>query len=124
MSLYNSLFGFHPLASLVLHALGSPSIQRFRDAWVDVTTKEMVVLTRTGGGNREEYLDANTALAKHELYIRDEDDDFDATYARFYFRIPANMPHLETVGANLPPQPTLKEKFDRAIETIGGGGKP
>lgn len=40
-------------------------------------------------------------LPKHHLYLRDEDDDFDSTYATIYFRIPDEF-RDELMSMNLP----------------------
>lgn len=48
----------------------------------------IIVHTRTGGGNRESYEEENDKLTENEYYLRDEDDDFDSTYANWYFRVP------------------------------------
>lgn len=110
MSLYNLLFGTNAAAPLLLAALGltENDIPRFRDCYVD--GEYIVIHTRTGGGNRDYYESAescrncypeyfndgpdepagpwNSDLAAHPCYVRDEDDDFDSTYADFYFKFP------------------------------------
>lgn len=87
MSLYNLLFGKNPntKALLAFLELNELDIERFRDCWIN-DDNELVIYTRTGGGNRECY--PNEALTSHPLYIRDEDDDFDSTYAKYYFALP------------------------------------
>jgi hypothetical protein len=102
MGLYNSLFGHNEHAALVLKLLdlSTEHIGRFRDAFI--TEDGLAVYTRLGGGNRECYCD-NTDdplelhscyhqnieyLQNHPLYLHDADDDFDATYATFYFQFP------------------------------------
>ena len=47
----------------------------------------LVVKTRTGGGNRDEYEDCIAAIQKHERYLYDHDWDCDCTYAFFYFHL-------------------------------------
>ncbi len=49
---------------------------------------EFVVMTRSGGSNREEYENGNKYLITNENYIYDEDADYDNTYAYFYYKIP------------------------------------
>jgi hypothetical protein len=56
---------------------------RYRDIYV--TDEHIVVHTRNGGGNREDYEDVFDEMSDHPLYAYDEDDDFDCTYANFYF---------------------------------------
>src|SRR5690348_7711199 len=93
MGLYNLVFDVDPAVTLVLTFLGAtPSdFGRFRDAWIDRMPDEslrLVVYTRNGGANREEHMPKN--LAKHPLYLGDQDDKFDETYASIYFRMPEN----------------------------------
>lgn len=109
MSLYDMLFGVNHAAPILLATLGfsGPDIPRFRDCFIEGNC--IVIHTRTGGGNREfydseescrenypEYFDGtddpkgpwNSDLTAHPCYLHDEDDDFDSTYANFYFRFP------------------------------------
>lgn len=88
MSLYNMLFGTNNAAPVLLAALGvtAGDVPRFRDCFI--SGDEIVIHTRTGGGNREAYEEENDALCAHPCYLRDEDDDFDSTYANFYFKFP------------------------------------
>lgn len=88
----------------LLAALGNPDPGRFRDAWVekgDDGEPVIAIYTRNGGGNRECYCSQEdhaesgpcTALvgqkfAEHPLHIRNADDEFDSTYATYYFRAP------------------------------------
>ena len=78
------------LAGSLLAIIGMPQemIPRFRDVWVDVGSESIVIHTRTGGGNREEYQEENQKMAKHPGYRFDRDDDFDCTYADFFYEIP------------------------------------
>src|SRR3990167_2492115 len=103
--MYTMLFGQNPVARELLEVLGlRPSdVGRFRDA---VLLEDCIaVYTRNGGGNREHYENANGTdagegcpctgciitfhLPKHPLYLRDQDDSFDNTYATVYFKFPA-----------------------------------
>lgn len=86
MSLYNALFGTNPAASTLLDLLGLKpgNFYRFRDCYL-TDNDEIAVYTRGGGGNRE---DNTTDVAGHPNYLRDEDDDFDCTYATYYFSLP------------------------------------
>jgi hypothetical protein len=87
--------------SLVLTLLGVPPedrvrvVGRFRDAWVERQGDApplLVIYTRNGGGNREDLAEAIEAMQAHPLYVRDEDDAFDPTYATFWFRVPEECP--------------------------------
>lgn len=95
MSLYNALFGVSPFAKILVVLLGIDNneypIGRFRDIYVkmDDDGKYIIILyTRNGGGNREEYQHIFDTLKEHPCYIRDYDDDFDCTYASVEFSVP------------------------------------
>lgn len=92
MSLYNNLFGVNPYAILLLGILGTNYrlVPRFRDVYVK--DGEIVLYTRTGGGNRD-YYDfcegpSNADLRQLSGYLRDEDDPHDPTFAHFYYAVP------------------------------------
>lgn len=137
MSLYNMMFGTNPLAGTVLAALNlTPgNIPRLRDAYYDADENQLVIYTRTGGGNREYYGGRNgydnydyegpfnEDLEAHAEYIRDEDDDFDSTYAYFYFSIPESFAPIfntfKELGAGQDLNPT--EKFAKMIEDLQSG---
>lgn len=109
MSLYNLLHGVNPFSPLLLSFVGVEmnEVPRFRDVRLEERQpgELMVVLhTRTGGGNRECYCEGpegehedgcyavmNRALAQKPSYLNDRDDDFDCTYADFFFRVPADL---------------------------------
>lgn len=92
MSLYNALFDYNEMAPLLLKALALDvdEIPRFRDCFLTNDRGEIsiVVYTRTGGGNRKDYIKQNNEMTMHRYYVRDQDDDLDSTYALFYFKIP------------------------------------
>jgi hypothetical protein len=94
MSMYNLVHGVNQLSPVLLAMLDLQlsDVPRFRDAYWNGT--HICIYTRTGGGNREEYAVENDALAAHPHYVRDEDDDFDSTYATFYFTVPAEYQEL------------------------------
>lgn len=137
MSLYNMLFGVNSLAGVTLTALNlTPTdIPRFRDAYFDADENRLVVYTRTGGGNREYYGSPgnednednegpfNSDLEAHPNYLYDEDDDFDCTFAYFYFSIPESFaPIFKTfkeLGAGQDLNPT--EKFAKMMEDLQSG---
>ena len=100
MSLYNLMFGESPNADALLALIGlTPGdVGRYRDCYL---TKDgrIAVYTRNGGGNRECWGSdedpcncpgcvIEERLPKHPLYLSDEDDEFDCTYATIYFRLP------------------------------------
>lgn len=92
MSMYNLMFSTNMLAGPLLAMLGvrTSDCGRFRDCYLQREGEELVVhvLTRNGGGNRPEYETVTEFLRRHSWFMRDFDDDFDATYALYVFRIP------------------------------------
>lgn len=133
MSLYNLVFGEQPLAPFLLKALGTDRLRipRYRDCFiVEQDGAQMIcVHTRTGGGNREQYEKDRAAFGddyqegdpmNDDLrllpgYLRDEDDDFDCTYANFFFSIPAPLTErLAGIPASEPPG----ERWRKALEAI------
>lgn len=87
--LYNVLFGENASQKDFLFGIlgkAQGDFGRYRDIYV--TEDYIVVHTRNGGGNREDYEDVFEEMATHPLYSHDEDDDFDCTYANIYFRHP------------------------------------
>ena len=101
MSLYNMLFGVNNAAPVLLATLGLTvgDVPRFRDCYIE--GDNIVIHTRTGGGNREYYEAENDELQSNPFYVRDEDDDFDCTYANFYYRFPDEYAEeLKAMAAN------------------------
>jgi hypothetical protein len=91
------MFGVNPISTILLKILGieKESIPRFRDCFI--SDGHIVIYTRTGGGNRDYYDEPNSdnqdgpynsTLRENKNYVYDEDDDFDPTYANFYFKFP------------------------------------
>lgn len=148
MSLYHMLFGTEPAAGIALKMLGLifSDVPRFRDAyftWADKTTMTdsvIVILTRTGGGNRDFYENKyrrqthypedvvgsagpwNEDLRKLPGYRHDRDHADDTTYANFYFDVPeaekqAVIDYLKATGRPA----TLNEKFAAAIAALREG---
>lgn len=89
MSLYNMLFGMNPDADRLLDLLGKTKedFGRFRN--VSVEGKQIAVYTRCGGGNRDDYGHVFAEMSEHPWFTHDADDDFDSTYATFYFELPS-----------------------------------
>ena len=118
------LHGHDANAGAILHALDlDPNqIDRFRDASFGKDGDQHVlhVFCRTGGGNREDY--PNAALTSHPLYIRDHDDEYDCTYAHYYFKIPQKvideLAEQKLSLDDVTVTETLQEKTAAAIEAI------
>ena len=130
MSMYNLLFGENPASDFLLALLDltKADVGRFSDAFVTADGTEIAVYTRNGGGNRDHWDDEKEEgetcsctgciigyrLPKHPLYLRDEDDDFDRTYATVFFRVPeAALPLVKDLAEQRDPNAlwlsTLKE---------------
>jgi hypothetical protein len=131
MSLYNMLFGRNPASTLLLAMLDlTPEmVGRFRDCYLsrDAETKELVIViyTRNGGGNREAYEEVTNALQALPTYINDADDDFDSTYASYFFKVPekfkATAEELAALGAESAESPM--DKFKTLIQNLQNGDK-
>ncbi len=83
------LFGKNVFAEALLKILNlnKEETGRFRDCYLsDANT--IVVYTRNGGGNREEYQSVIDKLKTHPNYKKDYDDDFDCTYCSIEFNVP------------------------------------
>lgn len=89
MSLYNLLFGKNPNTDIILAILKlkENDVQRYRDC--GFSDDGIYIYTRTGGGNRDDY--ENEKLVNSPYYLSDEDDEFDCTYATYYFKIPEEI---------------------------------
>lgn len=134
MTLYNMLFGENPFADVLLGVLdlNKKDVGRFRNIYVN-NQEEICVYTRNGGGNRQHWsydLAKNKEggddcscpgciithrLPKHPLYLRDEDDNFDNTYATIYFRIPDD---LKEVLSRISEDQTPEEKWKTFIKKL------
>lgn len=90
--LYNVLFGVNPVADTLLFTLGytREDCGRFRNCYITEDNK-IVIYTRNGGGNRDDYEDVFETMSQHPCYISDHDDDFDCTYAYITFSFPENF---------------------------------
>lgn len=88
MSMYNMLFGMNPDSDKLLSLLGKTrdDFGRFRNVYLE--DGYIVVHTRNGGGNREDYEHVFDNMSTHPWYSHDEDDDYDCTYANIFFKIP------------------------------------
>ena len=93
MSLYNMVFGYSQLAAPLLAALNIDprNVPRFRDCFLNKDGSAIVIFTRTGGGNREEYAEQNDAMTRWPGYLSNHDDETDSTYAHFNFAVPEEI---------------------------------
>ena len=122
MSLYNMLFGTNPDADSLLSLLGKSrdDFGRFRDVYVH--EGYIVVHTRNGGGNREDYEHVFDEMSEHSWYSHDEDCDFDCTYADIYFRIPEeSIEQLKVAFSNQGVNPS--QAWPQVLEVLSAGKK-
>lgn len=143
MSSFNMVAGINKLAGLVLNALNleHTQIPRFRDAYVDIddpSRPKFVILTRTGGGNRHDYVEENKTLSGMAGFVRDYDDEFDCTFAHWVFdmphdadpRVAVTIAELKELAANpasdLDPEILMKpmDRFRNRIDTGGWDSGP
>lgn len=146
MSLYNMMFGANPNTHAYLKMLGlTPAdVPRFRDCFLSKTDDGDVLIaihTRTGGGNRDYYESEegcrynypeyfkgediptgpwNDDLRSVPGYLRDEDDEFDSTYATFYFKVPELYADAVKALADESPAQTMTpaEKWDALLTAL------
>ena len=118
MSLYNMLFGEGDSTDFLLKLLDCErgEFGRFRSAYV--TEEHIVVHTRNGGGNREDYEHVFDNMSVHPLYSHDEDCDYDYTYANIYFKHPAGYEQVlkEMAQGTVTPSEKWKLLFE-ALES-------
>lgn len=107
MSLYNQVFGFDPLSHMLIKALhvNPLHVPRFRDCFL--LDGKIAIYTRTGGNNRSINETPwvfegkviprtvapdnwNSICAAHPDYLGTEDDEYDNTYAFWWFRYPTS----------------------------------
>ena len=71
MSLYNRLFGENPDAMALLGMIGTTrnDFQRYRDVNLNKDGNIIIVTTRLGGGNRDNYKQVFTNMRRNENYI-------------------------------------------------------
>ena len=88
MSLYNMMNGVNLATFVILPMLGKhpDEYPRFRDCFID--DDKIQILTRTGGGNREGYIEEIQMMRNMDEYIDDYDEENDNTYAYWNFSVP------------------------------------
>ena len=123
MSLYNILHGQNPIAAALLEMLDvTPAdFNRYRDAHLNKDGTVIIVYTRCGGGNRDDYFP--TELTRHPSYIKDYDDDYDNTYAYIEFNVPTEYLELcSTLSTGHDPK-TVHELFNHVVNDIEKNGE-
>lgn len=127
MSVYHMIHGRQPGGDAILDALGLDprDVPRLRDCWVEPNARDggyrIVVYTRMGGGNREQYQDDIDALSDHPLYLYDQDEPHDPTYASIFFALPeAYADELRALALHAPRD--MQAEFHEALDRIRHGG--
>lgn len=123
MSLYNQLFGTNPMAPLLLSMINLKpgDVGRFRDCYYD--GEHIVVFTRMGGGNREEYQSDIEDLQEHPGYVKDQDEEIDCTYASFFFELPAGFKELMDAEKDKTVSVSPMKRFESLLEGMKSGAK-
>lgn len=122
------LFGTNELSPALLKILdidqpnGNFSSGRFRDISLNEDGTEIILYTRNGGGNREEYQSIFDHFSdSHSNYLHDYDDDFDSTYAYIVFTVPEeykeDLKHF--ASGNIPE--TVSDKFQKLLSELKKG---
>ena len=123
MSLYNMLFGINDDMPVLLGMIGlnEEYFERFRDIDLTNNGNTIRVMTRLGGGNREDYKATWDKIRKHELYLGDYNDGFDETYAYIEYKIPEK--YQETAKKMFKGEPvSFREKFKKELEEMNKPG--
>jgi len=132
VSLYNLVHGrseIGPALVDVLQEVYPIEVGRYRDAWAEADGDTLLIRihTRNGGGNREDYEPEIESMRAHPWFVRDADDDFDYTYADFYFKPPMDEidPDLARVLVSWAQPPVdVGARWMAAIDAIKNAPKP
>lgn len=140
MTFYNLLFGKNYFSTILLKILGltEADVPRFRDCYL--CDNEIVIYTRTGGGNRDYYESEevcrenypeyfkdschlpngpwNQDLRDNPNFLSDEDDDFDRTYAYFRFSCPEDYKKDIEAIAEKDQSYTPSEKWNNLLKEL------
>jgi len=71
--------------------------------------KFITIYTRTGGANREDYVEDNKKLTEMPEYVIDYDDDFDTTFAYWVFKVPPEFENDYDILTNPENPKTIKD---------------
>lgn len=114
--LYNVLFGQSEHAPALLLALGieADAVPRYRDCYIN-KEKHIVIYTRVGGGNRDDYEEEIKFLRSLPGFLFDEDDSFDNTYALFHYEVPEKYQQVLSV---IEPEEDPKDKMQALLQKL------
>ena len=93
MSLYNMVMGINPVGPHLLLLLGfdPQTIPRLRDCWLTEDGQTIILLTRTGGPNRQDYIERCLFLRAHPDFLEEVDAAGDETFAEFHYKLPPGL---------------------------------
>ena len=123
MSFYNALFGENEETPVLLGmlAVNKEYFNRFRDVDLIEGGTKIRVFTRLGGENREGYKETWSKIRKHNLYIKDYDDNFDCTFAYIEYNIPKQF--KETAKKMFKGEPvSFSDKLEKELEEMDKPG--
>lgn len=105
---------------LKMAGLEAEEIPRFRDCYPSKDGKTIIVYTRTGGNNRDEYEEDLEVLYNKDNFVEDYDDEFDNTYMSLIFTpLPEWKEDLVSIVTNSPEVSiTGAEKFKALLDTL------
>lgn len=123
--LYNMLFGENSHASELLDILDLDRAMfgRYRDCFLNSDGRIIIVLTRCGGPNRQDFDDVFVRMRKHDRFIEDSDDPSDETYCYFTFEVPVLYLTQTRPLATGKPFKTIGQKFDEEAKLLDKGDK-
>lgn len=118
--LYNALFGENEHADQLLDILDldRSMFGRYRDCFPNDIGTKIIVLTRCGGDNRNEYEIVFDTMRKHPQYLGDYDDPTDETYCYFEFQVPVlYLPQTRPLYTGKRPL-TVGEKMEQEMKLL------
>lgn len=117
MALYTQLFGENKEATSILGFanLNREMFPRYRDVFLCDDGNNVIVYTRIGGPNRNNYKQQIKNIKQHKQFIKDYDDKYDNTYAYFKFKV---LPeYIDTTKIMFDEEPlTVWELFERHLK--------
>lgn len=136
------LFGTNPFSGTLLQMLGTnqDEIPRYRDCFLNEDGTEIIIHTRTGGGNRDFYEHPDACRANYPEYFGgddpdpsgpwnadlrkiagfkyDRDDDYDCTYADFHYDVPEAFREQVALLKDLGAVTNPAERWQQVIEGL------
>jgi hypothetical protein len=90
---YNRNAGFDDFSLKLIQALGIDfdSIPVPDSIWIRSDFSYLVIVTRSGGGNRIFYRKGNKYLRDNQFFISEKHDELGFSFSRFYYNIPKEL---------------------------------